>query len=97
MVVCGHVDSLNPVYSTMIGDHGNTVHQFLVNPQGYDTKEDEDGTILKGKQDTGMVLYMNFSADGAKVTFDNYATLLDKELKASADTEITLFEQNPLL
>ena len=97
MVTCGHVDALNPVYSTKIGDHGNTVHQFLINPQGYDTKEDENGSILKGKQDTGMVLYMNFSADCSKITFDNYATLLNKELAANTDTEITLFEKNPLL
>ncbi len=96
MVVCGHVDALSPVYSTQIGVHGNTVHQFMINPQGYDTKEREDGTISCGKQDTGMVLYMNFSADGAKITIDNYSTLLNKELLKNTDTEITLFETNPL-
>ena len=96
MVVCGHVDSLAPVCTTKIGDHENTVHFFLINPQGYDTKEAEDGSILKGIQDTGMVLYMNFSADGSKITFDNYATLLNKELAANTDTEFTLFETNPL-
>jgi len=93
MVVCGHINALAPVHSTKIGDGGNTVHQFMINPQGYDTKEDEDGTVLKGKQDTGMVLYMNFSADGSVITVDNYATLLNKELLANVDTEIVLFEK----
>ena len=97
MVACGHVDALNPVCRVETGDHGNKVHIFMINPQGYDTKEAEDGSILKGIQDTGMVLYMNFSADGARVTFDNYATLLDKLLLANVDTEITLFEKNPLI
>lgn len=96
MVVCGHVGALIPVHTRGIGEHGNTVHFFLINPQGYDTKEAPDGSILKGKQDTGMVLYMNFSADGAKITVDHYATLLNKLLLANVNTEITLFEKNPL-
>ena len=93
MVACGHVDSLDPIHVTQKGDHGNTVHFFLINPQGYDTKEDADGSILKGVQDTGMVLYMNFSEDGAKITFDNHATLLNKNLAATQNKEILLFEQ----
>ena len=93
MVTCGHVDSLDPIHVTQKGDHGNTVHFFLINPQGYDTKEDADGSILKGVQDTGMVLYMNFSEDGAKITFDNHATLLNKNLAATQNKEILLFEK----
>ena len=97
MVACGHVGATVPVYSTKTGDHGNTVHQFLVNPQSYDTKEAADGSITRGTQDTGLVLYMNFSEDGSKISLDYYATLLNKEMKAVATTEITRYEENPLI
>lgn len=95
MVVCGHVGSTSPVYSTNVGVHGNKVHQFLVNPQGYDVKDDENGPV-KGTQDTGLVLYVNFSADGSKITFDYYATLLNKEMKSIEDLEVTLYQKNPV-
>ncbi len=90
MVVCGHIFATTPVYSTQIGDHGNVVHQLLVDPQGYDTGKTPEGEIKGGKQDTGLVLYMNFSKDGSKITFDYYSTLLDKEWAATKDTEILL-------
>ena len=96
MILCGHIFATHPVYNTQIGDHGNVVHEILVDPQGYDTGKKEDGTVAGGKQDTGLVLYMNFSEKGAKVTFDHYATLLDKEWAATQDTEIILYEKNPL-
>ncbi len=97
MILCGHIFATTPVYTTQIGDHGNVVHEFLVDPQGYDTGKTPEGEIKGGKQDTGLVLYMNFSSDGAKVTFDYYSTLLDKEYAATRDTQITLYEKNPLL
>ena len=79
MVACGHVSSNDIVYNFNTGDNGNKVLQVLIDPQGYDTKEtDTNGTISKGKQDTGLVLYMNFSEDGNTITFDYYSTLLDK-------------------
>ena len=96
MILCGHIFATNPVYNTQIGDHGNVVHEILVDPQGYDTGKKEDGTVHGGKQDTGLVLYLNFSEQGAKVTFDHYATLLDKEWAATQDTEILLYQKNPL-
>ena len=94
MVVCGHVGATKPVYSTNVGTHGNTVHQILVDPQFYDVKEDYDGSVISGKQDTGMVLYMNFSNNGKNITFDYYSTLLNKEM-ADTDRNITLYEKNP--
>lgn len=95
MVACGHVGATTPVYSTNVGDHGNTVHQFLINPQNYDVKNNANGSVASGKQDTGLVLYMNFSEDGSKITFDYYSTLLNKEMKSMSSTEIVLFEENP--
>ena len=82
MVVSGHIGVTDLVYSYQTGDHGNKVFQVLVDPQSYDAKEiNKSGDIEHGTQDTGLVLYMNFSEDGKKITFDYYSTLLGKFLK----------------
>ncbi len=96
-VVCGHVPAEKPVYSTVRrGINGNVVRQILVDPQGYDLREENgEGAVISGVQDTGMVLYMNFSEDGSKVTFDYYSTLLNKEMKG-ADYPLTLYKKNPV-
>ncbi len=92
-VVCGHKGTLRPVYSTIRrGINGNVVRQILVNPQDYDLREAPDE---RGTQDTGMVLYMNFSEDGSKVTFDYYSTLLNKEMTDS-DYSMKLYQTNPV-
>ena len=80
MVVSGHVPALNTVQTWGYGEDGNCVLQVLVDPQGYDAKEDADGKIIQGTQDTGLVLYMNFSEDGNTITLDYYSTLLNKNL-----------------
>ena len=93
-VVCGHVGTLRPVYSTVRrGVNGNVVRQILVDPQGYDYR-DAYGSVT-GVQATGMVLYMNFSEDGGKVTFDYYSTVLNKEM-VDADYPLTLYKENPV-
>ncbi len=96
-VVCGHISTLKPVYSTVRrGVNGNVVRQILVDPQGYDLREENgEGAVISGVQDTGMVLYMNFSENGGKVTFDYYSTLLNKEM-VGADYPLTLYKENPL-
>lgn len=96
-VVCGHVGTLRPVYSTVRrGVNGNMVRQILVDPQGYDLREENGkGAVISGVQDTGMVLYMNFSEDGSKVTFDYYSTLLNKEM-VNSDYPLTLYKENPV-
>lgn len=96
-VVCGHVSTRKPVYSTVRrGVNGNVVRQILVDPQGYDLREENGrGDIISGVQDTGMILYMNFSEDGGKVTFDYYSTLLDKEM-VGTDYPLTLYKKNPV-
>ncbi len=82
MIVSGHVGGLQLKTNVIEGDNGNKVLEVLCNPQVYDAKEiDFNGTIEHGKQDTGLVLYMNFSEDGKKVRFNYYSTLLGKMLK----------------
>lgn len=87
MVVSGHVAADDLVMSYNTGENGNRVLQILVDPQGYDAKEiDSKGTIEHGTQDTGLVLYMNFSEDGNIITLNYYSTLLDKFRKGNAYT-----------
>ena len=89
MVVSGHVGVNDLVYSYNVGENGNKVLQVLIDPQVYDLKDVSYGGPLakpNGIQDTGLVMYMNFSEDGNTITFDYYATLLDKELKLSTET-----------
>ncbi len=76
MIACGHVGtSQKIVYSYQRGDNGNKVLQVLVDPQGYDY----------GTQNTGLILIMNFSADGNTAWFEYYSTLLDKCSKDQDD------------
>ena len=79
MIVCGHETGANvPIYTVNTGVNGNTVYQFLINPQTYDLKDGYYGT-----QDQGLVMYMNFSEDGKTISLNYYATLLDKFLKGA--------------
>jgi hypothetical protein len=87
MIVSGHTGGVAPTYSYNKGVHGNEVLQVLVDPQVYDAKEiDTNGTIEHGTQDTGLILYMNFSKDGKRINFDYYSPLLGKFLKGTNHT-----------
>ncbi len=87
MIVSGHTGGVAPTYSYNRGVNGNEVLQVLVDPQVYDAKEiDPNGTIEHGTQDTGLILYMNFSNDGKRITFDYYSPLLNKFLKNTNHT-----------
>ena len=97
MIVSGHTGGVAPTYSYNKGVHGNEVLQVLVDPQVYDAKEaywnhDKDSStpnvysIEHGTQDTGLILYMNFSKDGKRINFDYYSTLLGKFLKGTNHT-----------
>ena len=97
MIVSGHTGNEYVNYSYARGDNGNKVLQVLVDPQAYETRE----INIKGDmwdqgrnvQDVGLVLYMNFSEDGKRITFDNYSTLLGKFLK-NQDFTINLDGEN---
>ena len=85
MVVSGHTGNEYVNYSYARGDNGNKVLQVLIDPQGYETREIDDKGHLwtsgRNVQDVGLVLYMNFSEDGKRISFDYYSTLLGKFLK----------------
>ncbi|MBR2387175.1 MAG: metallophosphoesterase [Clostridia bacterium] len=85
MIVCGHSIKANiPFYTVNVGDHGNKVYQFLINPQTYDLKEPrKEGEKPSGTQDQGLVMYMNFSEDGNTISLNYYSTLLNKFLKGA--------------
>ena len=94
MVVSGHVSTKGkPVVSASRGVNGNVVREILVDHQFYDLNYDV--ASVPGTQNSGMVLYMNFSEDGGKVTFDYYSTLLNKEF-ANENYPLTLYKENPL-
>ena len=85
MIVSGHTGNEYVNYSFDTGVNGNKVLQVLVDPQGYETREvDAQGNMWeqgRNIQDVGLVLYMNFSEDGNRISFNNYSTLLGKFLK----------------
>ena len=65
LVLCGHVDNDNITVTTAVGDHGNTVTQMLIDPQGLDA----------GYGSTGMVAMLYFSEDGKNVDVRYYSTV----------------------
>ena len=85
MIVCGHATGANvPIYTINTGKNGNKVYQFLIDPQTYDLKEArKEGEQAYGKQDQGLVMYMNFSEDGKTISLNYYSTLLNKFLKGA--------------
>lgn len=85
MIVCGHSTGANiPIYTINTGKNGNKVYQFLIDPQTYDLKEArKEDEKNSGKQDQGLVMYMNFSEDGKTISLNYYSTLLNKFLKGA--------------
>ncbi len=68
MVISGHIPSDYVITTQFTGEHGNTVTQMLVNPQGVD---DDLGS-------TGMVTMLYFSKDGKSVHVETYSTIHEK-------------------
>ena len=85
MIVSGHTGNEYVNFSYARGEKGNKVINVLVDPQGYETREvNRKGDLWESGrniQDIGTVLYMNFSADGQRISFDHYSTLLGKFMK----------------
>ncbi len=65
MVLSGHIASDDVIMTEAKGDHGNTVYQFLIDPQ------DLDNSIGA----TGMVAILYFSEDGKNVAVEQYSTV----------------------
>ena len=68
LVLSGHDPCENIIATQTKGDHGNTVTQMLVDPQGVDSAEGA----------TGMVAMLYFSEDGKTLTVEQYSTVHDK-------------------
>lgn len=64
LVLSGHDPCDRVVVTQTKGDHGNTVTQMLVDPQGVDAAQGG----------TGMVTMLYFSQDGKNVTVETYST-----------------------
>ncbi len=68
MVLSVHISTESVELSVAKGIHGNTVYQFLIDPQGLDATT---GPM-------GMVAILYFSEDGQKVTVEQYSTVQQK-------------------
>ncbi len=65
LVLSGHIDYNNIVMREDIGDHGNTVHQFLIDPQRMDRAYGYE---------TGMVAMLYFRNGGKDVSVEYVST-----------------------
>ncbi len=70
MVMSGHFTSRNVGFSQRTGDHGNTVSQFLIDPQDSNFSE-------------GFICMLYFSADGKKASVEWISTVRTQEAQKS--------------
>lgn len=68
MVLSGHISDNGIVHSTRVGEHGNTVTQMLIDPQGIDAYH----------APTGLLAMFYFSNDGTELTVQYYSTIQKK-------------------
>ena len=73
MAVAGHISGDIIKAGKSVGDNGNVVNTFLIDPQGFD---------MATGYDTGMVAMFYFSEDGSEVRVENVSTT--KSLRAQA-------------
>jgi hypothetical protein len=85
MVVCGHVGVDGIVSSYKNGVNGNRVLQVLVDPQGLDTSSP-----------TGLILIMNFSADGRTISMEYFSTIKGKYVRGM-QSQKTIGSAKPLI
>ena len=85
MVLSGHVSTENVELSMAEGVHGNTVYQFLIDPQGL------DATIGA----MGMVAILYFSEDGRTVTVEQYSTVRQKYYRSTSQFSFNIPEYAP--
>ena len=67
MVLSGHCSGNDIAMLTSTGDNGNTVQQFMINPQGLDVEAA-----------TGMVANLYFSEDGKNISVEWYSPVQEK-------------------
>ena len=85
MVLSGHVSTENVELSMAEGVHGNTVYQFLIDPQGLDASI---GAM-------GMVAILYFSQDGKTVTVEQFSTVRQKYYRSTSQFSFAVPEYAP--
>ena len=83
MIISGHNSYDTVMRTTAVGDNGNTVQQFLIDPQRMD---DDFGGV-------GMVAMFYFSENGSKVDVEWYST--DKKLYYKPESQYS-FDLTPV-
>lgn len=78
LVLSGHDPEDDIIMTQTKGVHGNTVTQFLIDPQGMDS-----AYLSSEGAGTGMVAMFYFSEDGKEVQVEYYSTVRDQYYKAT--------------
>ncbi len=80
LVLSGH-DPCDDIIATQTkGVHGNTVTQFLIDPQGVDSAQGA----------TGMIAMLYFSEDGEHITVENYSTVKKQYYMSTSQFTLTV-------
>lgn len=85
MVLSGHISTDNVEMSMAEGVHGNTVYQFLIDPQGLDATMGP----------TGMIAILYFSEDGQTVSVEQYSTAREKYYRSISQFSFEIPEYAP--
>ena len=76
LVMGGHINDEDVVYSQRFGNHGNVVTQVLIDFQDVDK-----ALAQRGQQTAGIVTMLYFSADGTQVEVAAYSTIRNQYYK----------------
>ncbi|MBR2988189.1 MAG: metallophosphoesterase, partial [Clostridia bacterium] len=89
-VFCGHVYANEIVNTQNVGDHGNVVQEFVINPQVWDDDGKDDGAAGYADSLTGTIAILYCSEDGQAITVRNYSVLKDKYLGEESQFDVRL-------
>lgn len=84
MILSGHIACDDVLMTEAKGEHGNTVYQFLIDPQDLD----KAGA-------TGMVAILYFSEDGKKVSVEQYSTVREQYYMSTSQFSFEIPEYAP--
>lgn len=85
MILSGHIACDDVLMTEAVGEKGNTVYQFLIDPQ------DLDNSIGA----TGMVAILYFSEDGKKVSVEQYSTVREQFYMSTSQFSFDIPEYAP--
>ncbi len=87
MVFCGHVYSEHVKVTQRQGDNGNTVTEFLINPQSTDR---EFTSAANGTEGVGNVALLHFNADATEMQVEYYSTIQEAYYRTNSCVELDL-------